>query len=102
MQQRRSAAELAHLWLAACRRWLRRQAQLGVASLVTRPAALELNATHAAVYFPLSRTDMRVRRAGLDFDPGWVWWYQRVVSFHYTEQFALHAAPLTERTTNGS
>jgi hypothetical protein len=28
---------------------------------------------------------MRIRRAGLDIDPGWVPWLGRVVSFHYRE-----------------
>lgn len=87
-EQAQSAAALAHVWLIACRRWLRRAAGIGVASLVMRPAAFGLTATHADVFFRLSDADMRVRRAGLDFDPGWVPWLGRVVAFHYSDQFA--------------
>lgn len=75
----------AQRWLLTCRRWLRRQARIGVASLVRRPAALSITVTHADVYFRLSATDIRVRRAGLDIDPGWIPWYGKVVTFHYTE-----------------
>jgi hypothetical protein len=70
-------------WLTACRRWLRRRARLGVASLVARPARLSLTPTHADVFFALSGINLAVRRAGLDLDPGWVPWFGRVVTFHY-------------------
>ena len=83
----------ARLWLSACRRWLRRVARIGVASLVIRSAAIGLTATHADIYFRLSDADMRVRRAGLDFDPGWVPWLGRVVAFHYSDQLAPVPVP---------
>jgi hypothetical protein len=57
-----------------------------VASLVVRPAAIGLTATHADVFFRLNDADVRVRRAGLDFDPGWLPWYGRAVSFHYARE----------------
>lgn len=82
-EQAQPAAALAHVWLIACRRWLRRVAGIGVASLVMRPGAIGLTATHVDIFFRLSDADLRVRRAGVDFDPGWVPWYGRVVSFHY-------------------
>ena len=74
------------VWLTACRRWLRRRARIGLASLVVRPARLALTATHADVFFPLSGSDLRVRRAALDVDPGWVPWLGRVVGFHYEDR----------------
>jgi hypothetical protein len=80
-----SLAGLARPWLTACRRWLRRNAGIGVASLVRRPAALSLTATHADVFFQLGDADLRVRRAGLDLDPGWLPWFGRVVGFHYSQ-----------------
>jgi hypothetical protein len=70
-------------WLAASRRWLRRFARIGLASLVSRPAAIALTATHADIRFDLTCADLRVRRAGLDLDPGWVPWLGRVVTFGY-------------------
>jgi hypothetical protein len=35
------------------------------------------------VFFDLAAADVRVRRSGLDIDPGWVPWLGRVVRFHY-------------------
>jgi hypothetical protein len=78
-----AVAELARPWLTACRRWLRRNAGIGVASLVVRPASLSVTATHIDVFLGSDDVDMRVRRAGLDIDPGWLPWLGRVVTFHY-------------------
>jgi hypothetical protein len=33
----------------------------------------------------LSAADLRIRRAGLDIDPGWIPWFARVVTFHYQD-----------------
>lgn len=76
----------AAVWLTATRRWLRRAGGLGLASLVQRPAQLACTPTHVDVHFALSATDLRVRRCGLDLDPGWLPWYGRVVGFHYGER----------------
>jgi hypothetical protein len=100
-EQAQSAAALAHVWLIACRRWLRRVAGIGVASLVMRPAAIGLTATHADVFFRLEDADMSVRRAGLDFDPGWLPWYGRVISFHYAEQLISVPAPRAGGVSDG-
>jgi hypothetical protein len=79
------ASLVSNAWLVASRRWLRRFAGIGIASLVMRQGAIELSATHADAFFRLVDADMRVRRAGLDLDPGWVPWYGRVISFHYAD-----------------
>lgn len=71
------------VWLNACRRWLRTRVRIGMADLVCRPGFLALTATHADVWMALERADLRIRRAGLDIDPGWVPWLGRVVHFHY-------------------
>jgi hypothetical protein len=86
VKQTRSTTTFAHLWLVACRRWLRRAAGIGVASLVRRPATIGLTSTHAGMYFRLSDADIRIRRVGLDCDPGWMSWFGRVVSFHYRDE----------------
>ncbi|GAB3669033.1 hypothetical protein [Ramlibacter alkalitolerans] len=72
-----------HAWLAAARAWLRHAGRIGLGPLVLRPAQLALTATHADVHFDLARTDLNVRRLGLDLDLGWVPWFGRVVNFHY-------------------
>jgi hypothetical protein len=74
---------LADLWLHAARRRLRRSAGIGLASLVLRPARLNATATHIDVHFRLRDIDLRVRRMGLDIDPGWLPWFGRVVGFHF-------------------
>jgi hypothetical protein len=81
-----SADAQAVLWLTAVRRWLRRAGHIGLASLVNRPARVSLTPTHADVHFMLGDADLRVRRLGLDADPGWLPWFGRVVSFHFRDQ----------------
>ncbi|MDA8128535.1 MAG: hypothetical protein M0Z73_07560 [Betaproteobacteria bacterium] len=78
-------AAQAALWLAAARRWLRRAGRIALASAVLRPARLSATPTHVDVHFRLQDTDLRVRRLGLDIDPGWLPWFGRVVSFHYLD-----------------
>lgn len=73
----------AAMWLTAARRWLRRAGRIGLASLVLRPGFIGLSPTHADLHFRLHDTDLRVRRLGLDLDPGWLPWFGRVVAFHY-------------------
>lgn len=80
-----SADAQAVLWLTAARRWLRRAGHIGLASLVSRPARLSLTPTHADMHFELCDADLRVRRLGLDADPGWLPWFGRVVSFHFRD-----------------
>jgi hypothetical protein len=78
----------AQVWLTAARRWLRRRAGIGLASLVLRPARLGHTATHLDMHFYVNDVDMRVRRAGLDIDPGWLPWFGRIVTYHYQERRA--------------
>ena len=73
-------------WLRSCRRYLRCNARIGLASLVLRPARLAITPTHVDAFFRLNAADVRIRRAGLDIDPGWVPWFGRVVAFHYGER----------------
>jgi hypothetical protein len=83
-----SADAQAVVWLRAARRWLRRAAGIGLATLVLRPGFISLTPTHADIHFRIDDTDMRIRRAALDLDPGWLPWFGRVVSFHYSERQA--------------
>jgi hypothetical protein len=70
-------------WLGRCRRLLRRDVGIGLYSLVYRPARIAITATHVDVWQAIDAVDLRVRRAGLDIDPGWVPWLGRVLRFHY-------------------
>jgi hypothetical protein len=78
-----SSGEQAALWLTALRRWLRRMARIGLASLVLRPGWISLTPTHVDVFFRLCDAELKIRRLGLDIDPGWVSWFGRVASYHY-------------------
>jgi hypothetical protein len=74
---------LAGAWLLAARRWLGRYAGLSLIELVARPGQFLATPTHLDVFFALHLAEIRVRKAGLDLDPGWLPWWGRVVSFHY-------------------
>ena len=73
-------------WVKAVRSHLRRQARIGLASLCLRPAHLSWSPSHLDVHFALASADLRVRRLGLDVDPGWLPWLQRVVAFHFVRE----------------
>jgi hypothetical protein len=75
----------AAIWLTRCRRYLRRHLRIGLASLVVRRARVAITPTHVDIFFRLNAADVRVRRAGLDIDPGWIQWFGRVVTFHYED-----------------
>jgi hypothetical protein len=79
----RDAEAMASQWMSAARKLCRRSARMGLSALVRRHGLIEYTRTHIDVTFPLSRVDIRVRRAGLDIDPGWLPWFGRVVLFHY-------------------
>jgi hypothetical protein len=70
-------------WLTAMRRWCRKYARLGLRELVCRPGRVSITRTHIDAVFDHRHADIRVRKAGLDLDPGWIPWFGRVVSFHY-------------------
>jgi hypothetical protein len=73
-------------WLEAARRWSRRHARMGLAELVRRPGRVAATRTHVDLVFDVRRADVRIRRAGLDLDPGWLPWLGRVLSFHYADE----------------
>ncbi len=76
---------LLRAWYAAVRRWCRRAGRLGVRAIVFRRGRITVSRTELDVTMPLDSADIRIRRAGLDIDPGWTPWFGRVVRFHYTQ-----------------
>lgn len=70
-------------WIAAMRFWCRRYVGISLAKIIDRPGAFTLTRTHLDIYFHHDQADIRIRRSGLDLDPGWVPWLGRVVLFHY-------------------
>ncbi len=71
------------LWVCAVRRWCRKVVDLGTAEIVTRAGRIRTTPSSIDVTLPMSAVDVRIRRAGLDLDPGFVPWFGRVVHFHY-------------------
>lgn len=65
--------------------WCRRRAGMDPSSLIRRPGRVSISPTHVDVHLGLSQIDLRIRRAALDVDPGWLPWLGRVVQFHYRE-----------------
>jgi hypothetical protein len=54
--------------------------------VVTRGGRVWLTRAELDVTLPHDAVDIRIRRSGLDVDPGWVPWlgpFGRVVRFHY-------------------
>jgi hypothetical protein len=74
---------LQHLWITALRRWCRRFVGMGLSDLVCRPGQVVVTRTHVDVFFHHDQTDIRLRRTGLDIDPGWVAWWGQVIAYHY-------------------
>jgi hypothetical protein len=77
-RSRRATTELRTL-----RRWLRRRPRLTLDELANRHGHLAVSRTHVDVWLPPETVDLRIRRWGLDLDPGWVPWLGRIVTFHY-------------------
>jgi hypothetical protein len=63
--------------------YLRRFADMGLRTLVRRSGRIATSKTHLDIVFELQSADVRIRKAGLDINPGWVSWLGKVVSYHY-------------------
>ena len=75
--------ELIQFWVSPVRSYCRRVAHIGLQSLICRAGRISATSTHLEVQFPASDADIRIRRCGLDIDPGWLPWFGRVVHFQY-------------------
>jgi hypothetical protein len=71
------------VWCVRVRRWCWRTGGIRVREVVWRRGMVSLNRTDLDVSLPLEEVDLRIRRLGLDLDPGWLPWFGRVVRFHY-------------------
>jgi hypothetical protein len=77
------------IWALAVRRWCWRMGKMTVREIVGRNGLVWLTRTDLDVTLPLAATDIRIRRIGLDIDPGWLPWFGefgRVVRFHYRDR----------------
>jgi hypothetical protein len=77
------------VWALAVRRWCWRTGRLTVGEIVQRKGRVWQTRTDLDVTLPLAGVDIRIRRLGLDIDPGWLPWFGefgRVVRFHYRDR----------------
>jgi hypothetical protein len=80
---------LLRMWTVATRLRLWRMGRLTPHEVVNRNGRVWLTRTDLDVTFPLASADLRIRRIGLDIDPGWLPWLGecgRVVRFHYSDR----------------
>jgi hypothetical protein len=85
----RTSDHLLRAWALAVSLWCRRHARLSTREIIQRRGRVSLTRTDVDVVLPLDQADVRIRRAGLDIDPGWLHWfgpYGKVVRFHYRDR----------------
>lgn len=70
-------------WLLATHHASLHMTGLTLRELVTRPGLVALSTTHLDVFFRIKDADLRIRRAALDLDPGWIPWLSRAIAFHF-------------------
>jgi hypothetical protein len=79
-------AAVSRHWRRRLRRWCQQPGRLSLRELVRRPGAVVASRTHLELWFQPRQVEIRVRRYGLDLDPGWVFWLGRVIRFHYAQR----------------
>ncbi len=85
------SAYFLRVWVLAVRRWCWRNGRLTAREVVGRSGRVWLTRTDLDVTLPLAAADIRIRRIGLDIDPGWLPWlgeFGCVVRFHYQDREA--------------
>jgi hypothetical protein len=82
-EDRAVLAAVSRHWRRRLERWCRQPGCLPLPQLVRRPGAVLASRTHLDLWFQPRQAEIRVRRHGLDLDPGWVPWLGRVITFHY-------------------
>lgn len=80
------AQYVARAWALAVRRWCWCAGRLSVREIVNRSGRVLSNRTDIDVSLALEDADVRIRRVGLDIDPGWLPWFGCVVRFHYVRE----------------
>jgi|GEM_PF-3816840 len=75
--------DLVRIWSVAIRRWCWRFVKISTSQVVLRDGLFYVNRTDLDIALPIEAADVRIRKAGLDLNPGWLPWFGRVVRFHY-------------------
>ena len=83
-----SAGELhpaAASWFQQLRHWPRQHARMLLNWIIRRPALCRITRSHIDVHFGHNQADIRLRKLGLDLNPGWIFCLGKVITFHYDE-----------------
>lgn len=83
------SAYFLRVWVLAVRQWCWRNGRMTVREVVERSGRVWLTRTDLDVTLRLAAADIRIRRIGLDINPGWLPWlgeWGRVVRFHYSDR----------------
>ena len=67
-------------------RFLYRFVKMSLRSLIMREGQISITRTHLDILLDLDQLDIRIRKTGLDINPGWVGWLGMVVQFHYQRE----------------
>jgi hypothetical protein len=78
-----TADRLVRAWYLGVRRWCWHWGKVSAREIVSRSGVFSVNRTDLNVSLSIDDADVRIRKAGLDLDPGWLPWFGRVVRFHY-------------------
>jgi hypothetical protein len=74
------------IWLIRANRLALKLTGLNLRHIVRRPALATISPQQIDLFFRTNEADLRLRRTGLDVDPGWVPWLQRVVRYHFNRE----------------
>ena len=88
-----SAATLIRCWIIAVHRWLKRYGHLKISEVVNRRGAVAYARPQTDITLLLNDVDMRIRRLGLDLDPGWVPWLGLILHIHYERVLGVNECP---------
>ena len=88
-----SVEKLIRCWIVAVHRWLKRYAHLKISEIVNRRGAVTYARPQADITLLLNDVDLRIRRLGLDLDPGWLPWLGLIVHIHYEHVLGVNECP---------
>jgi hypothetical protein len=66
-------------------RYLLRYSGMNLRQVIHRSGKIAATQTHLDILFRARQMDIRIRRCGIDINPGWITWIARVVEFHYDQ-----------------
>jgi len=69
----------------------RKFASMSLRAIIHRKGKVSITKTHLDLLLNSDTADVRIRRSGIDIDPGWVSWLGKIVQYHYESGEAYNA-----------